>query len=187
MSDNYQSLKYTDRDIDNVYEWSKKFPLEKVRGMLSSNPDGKELTTQDVIHATAIVFNINNERLSAGGRGKKDAIYEKHIARYIAYYYTRGSGNEIAKDIGGTCHSNFFIGRKKLHEMLPFDWQLREHLRMVLGYLRSSNFKLEYKERQVGLKDGQLTSSSFKPGHKPSSPGRKGIKNKPKTIFMPSI
>jgi chromosomal replication initiation ATPase DnaA len=178
MESTYQPLKYTDRDIANVCQWAKTMTFDKIKQLLSYNLDGKDLTTQDIIYAASVVLNVPADKISSVGK-TKDVIYAKQITRYIAYYYTRESGKIIASDVGNCCHANMFTGRKVIHDRLPFDWQLREHLRMVMGYLRSCNFKFDYKDRDVGV-GYKANNGSFKKGCPSANPfGRpKGSKNK---------
>jgi hypothetical protein len=180
MNNNYQPLKYTHRDIETVYKLAQTQSLQDIIKVIASNEGGRELTANDVAYATSVVLNIPFDKIQSTGRFG-DIMYAKQLARFVAYYYCRQSGEKIGMDIGGCGHSNFFISHKTTRDMLPFDWKLRENIRMVIGYLRSSNFKLGYKERVIGPE----CSSTFKRGQPSANPsGRpKGSINKSKDFI----
>jgi hypothetical protein len=181
MNNNYQPLKYTLRDMETVYKLAPTKSFQEIKEKLDSNDEGRELTAGDVAYATSVVLNLPLDKILLPGR-VSNVMYAKQLARYISYYYCRQSGERISHIIGNCGHANFFSGFKRVTELLPLEWQLREHLRMILSYLKSSGFKLRYELRTIGANGANITS--FKKGQPSRNPSgrKKGVENKPKYL-----
>lgn len=109
---------------------------------------GQPLNAQDVIHATAVYFDLSVAQLT--GMLRYGSIsHARHVAMYLARKWTRGSYPELGMRFGGKDHTTVIAACRKIEVLLVTDAELARDVKAIERALRDAQALREVPQAAV--------------------------------------